>query len=91
MLFVWPKEKMMAFWMQNTPFDIDVGYIGADGTLFQICRMRAFDQTPINSRLPVLYALEVAAGWFEARGVHEGAAVRIPPEVKSTQDDKPED
>ena len=91
MLFVWPSERLMAFWMQNTPFDIDVGYIGAEGMMFQISRMKSFDRTPINSRLPAKYALEVGAGWFAAHGLREGAAVRIPPEVKSTQDDKPQE
>jgi hypothetical protein len=87
MLFVWPSERLVSFWMRNTPFDIDIGYIGGEGTMFQISRMKSFDQTPINSRLPAKFALEVPAGWFEGHGVREGAAVRIPPEVKSTEDD----
>jgi uncharacterized membrane protein (UPF0127 family) len=90
MLFVWPNERQVAFWMENTPFDIDVGYIAANGTMFQISRMKAFDQTQIKSREPAQYALEVPAGWFAARGLREGAAVRIPPEVKSTHDDDPQ-
>jgi hypothetical protein len=89
MLFVWPSERKVNFWMQNTPFDIDVGYISADGTMFQILRMKAFDNHTENKSLwPAKYALEVSAGWFEKHGLKEGVAVRIPPEVKSTEDDK---
>jgi len=88
MLFVWPTARKVNFWMENTPFDIDLGYIDAKGTLFQIIRMNAFDIRSENkSRDPVKYALEVAAGWFEKHGLKEGVAVRIPPEVKSTEDD----
>jgi hypothetical protein len=88
MLFVWPSERYVNFWMQNTQFDIDLGYIAADGTMFQILRMKAFDnQTENKSRQPAMYALEVAAGWFEKHGLKEGVVVRIPPEVKSAEDD----
>ncbi len=88
MLFVWPTDRPLIFWMKDTPFDIDIGYISAEGKMFQISRMKAFEEKPIYSMSRARYALEVAAGWFEKHGLHEGLTVRIPPEVKSTEDDK---
>jgi hypothetical protein len=87
MLFVWPREKMLSFWMENTRFDIDVGYIATDGKLFEIERMKAYRLDSVPSSQPALYALEVPAGWFAEHAVAVGATVKIPPEVKSAEDD----
>jgi uncharacterized membrane protein (UPF0127 family) len=86
MLFVLQREDDQAFWMKNTLVDLDLAYIQADGTIFQIEPMTARNVEPVWSRLPARYALEVPAGWVEAHGVRVGMKVTIPPEAVEAKD-----
>jgi len=81
MLFVFDRETNLAFWMKNTPVDLDLAYIRSDGTITQTERMKANVLEPVFSREPVRFALEVPPGWFQAHGVGVGTKVTIPPEV----------
>lgn len=83
MLFVFPREENLAFWMKNTYVDLDIAYIRADGVVLQIERLKAHDLTTVYSREPARFALEVPAGWFAAHGIAAGAGVVIPPEVNA--------
>ncbi len=91
MLFVWPDASRRAFYMKNTPFDIDLAYIAPDGRIFQVERMRAYDRRLVPSRKPAQYVLETAAGWFADHGISEGDTARIPPQLASnaTAEDGP--
>jgi uncharacterized membrane protein (UPF0127 family) len=81
MLFVFLREDNLVFWMKDTPVDLDLAYLGADGTILQIEPMTAYNTDQVFSRAPARYALEVPAGWFAAHGIAAGARVTIPPEV----------
>ncbi len=81
MLFVFLREDNLAFWMKDTLVDLDLAYLGADGTILQIEHMAARNTDGVFSRAPARYALEVPAGWFAAHGIAVGARVTIPPEV----------
>jgi len=81
MLFVFLQEDNLAFWMKDTLVDLDLAYVGADGTIVQIERMTARNTDGVFGRAPAQYVLEVPAGWFEAHGVRVGTKVTIPPTV----------
>ena len=81
MLFVFGREANLRFWMNNTPVDLDLAYIAADGTITQVERMKAHVLDPVYSREPVRFALEVPAGWFERHGIGVGTKVAIPADV----------
>ena len=81
MLFVFEQEMNAQFWMKNTPANLDIAYIAADGTITQIGRLTAHDLDAVYSREPVRFALEVPAGWFTGHNVNVGAKVLIPPDV----------
>jgi len=81
MLFVFGREANLRFWMKNTPMDLDLAYIAADGTITQVERMKAHVLDPVYSREPVRFALEVPAGWFERHGIGVGTNVAIPADV----------
>jgi len=83
MLFVFDRDSNLAFWMKNTPVDLDLAYIRSDGVITQIERMKANVVAPVFSREPVRLGLEVPAGWFEKHGVAVGTKVAVPPEVTS--------
>jgi len=87
MLFVFDREANLRFWMKNTPVDLDLAYIAADGTITQVERMKAHVLDHVYSREPVRFALEVPAGWFERHNVDVGTNVAIPP--KATRPSQP--
>ena len=81
MLFIFPSEANLRFWMKNTPVDLDLAYVAADGRILAIARLHAHSTDPVYSREPARFALETPAGWFAAHGIAEGDRLTLPPEV----------
>lgn len=75
MLFVYPDERDLSFWMRNTPLALDIAFIDRSGTIVNIETMQPNDDESKVSTRPAMYALEMEAGWFEANGVEPGARV----------------
>jgi len=80
MLFVYPEEQLRAFWMKNTKIPLSIAFLSASGRVVSTSEMAAFDETPVPSEFPAMYALEMSRGWFVAHAVTAGAAVLgLPP------------
>ncbi|HSM07579.1 MAG TPA: DUF192 domain-containing protein [Gemmatimonadota bacterium] len=75
MLFVYPEERDLSFWMRNTPLALDIAFIDRAGTIVNIETMQPNDDENTVSSRPAMYALEMEAGWFEANGVEPGARI----------------
>lgn len=78
MLFIFPRERTLAFWMKNTLIDLAIGYFDKDKRLVDIQEMKAttlmtVDHPSYPSKAPAMYALEVPKGWFTRHGVKIGA------------------
>jgi len=78
MLFVFPTERPLSFWMQNTITPLDIIYIRGDGHI-----VRKYTMAPLETRLypsvePAMYALEVRAGLLDELGIGPGDQVEIP-------------
>jgi uncharacterized membrane protein (UPF0127 family) len=72
MLFVFPQDQILQFWMKNTSLPLSIAYIDSRGIILRIKNLEPFDLSPVSSDVPVRYALEVHRGWFEANGIREG-------------------
>jgi hypothetical protein len=73
MLFVYPSEQSVAFWMKNTLIPLDMLFIKADGSIAHIAANAVpEDETPIPSVAPVLAVLEINGGTAAALGIREG-------------------
>ena len=73
MIFVFPQPRPVTFWMKDTPSPLSIAYIGASGRILELHDMKPFDETSIPSASQsVVYALEVAKGWFDRHGVLPG-------------------
>jgi hypothetical protein len=81
MIFIFPSEDNLSFYMRSTRVDLDLAYARADGTIFQIERMTAYDLRSVTSREPAKYALEVPAGFLSRSGIRAGDKLMIPPEI----------
>lgn len=63
MLFIFPNERPVAFWMRNTLIPLDMIFVRADGTIRSIAHQTTpLDETPVPSGGPVLAVLEIAGG-----------------------------
>jgi len=80
MLFVYPQERELSYWMKNTRIPLSIAYIDSERRIVDILDMKPLDDEPPHyvSSEPVRYALEVNQGFFEKRGVEEGNRVELP-------------
>lgn len=79
MLFVYPREMPVAFWMRNTLIPLDMIFIDDDGNVINIHENAIpLDETSIPSTAPVKYVLEINGGLSERLKLTAGAVVRHP-------------
>lgn len=80
MLFVFDRKAAHCMWMRNTLIPLSVAFIDDDGTIVNIHDMQPHDERSHCARQPVRFALEMAQGWFEQKGVKPGTRIgRLPP------------
>ncbi len=80
MLFVYPEEWELSFWMKDTLIPLSIAFMDSEGRIVDIQDMKVLDDTPphYTSAKPALYALEVNKGFFEEHGVEVGDKARLP-------------
>lgn len=78
MLFVFPAEATVSFWMRDTFVPLDLAYAKADGTVVELLALVPLDETLRTSAQPVQLALEVNAGSFARNGIDVGAVIERP-------------
>lgn len=79
MLFVYPSEQPLFFWMKNTELPLSIAYLGADGTILEIYNLEPHSERQIASLQPAQFALEMAQGWYHDNHIVPGDRVVIPP------------
>lgn len=79
MLFLFPREAPLSFWMKNTPLPLDIIYINAARTIVSIAaNTTPFSERPLPSGSPAQFVLEVNAGFCHKYGITTGARVELP-------------
>lgn len=90
MIFVFPKEEPLSFYMKDTFIPLDIIYANAAGKVVSIKRMKPMDRdasgqwvtTPSDG--PAKYAIELNAGAADEAGVKVGDQLQIPAEAANT-------
>jgi uncharacterized protein len=82
MLFVFPSDQRLSFWMKNTKVPLSIAYISHDGTIKEIFDMKPFSLDTTASSFSVRYALEVPQGYFSRIGVKPGDKIGLPESVR---------
>ncbi len=77
MLFVYPEQRTLSFWMRNTKIPLDIAFADRRGIIVDVQTMEPESEELHRSGRPAKYALEMAAGWFEAHGVRVGDQIEF--------------
>jgi uncharacterized membrane protein (UPF0127 family) len=79
MLFLYPVEKPVAFWMKNTPLPLDMIFIDKSGHIVHVAAMaKPYDTAPISSEGPAKAVLEILGGSAGQLGIKPGDLVEWP-------------
>jgi uncharacterized membrane protein (UPF0127 family) len=78
MLFLFPAEEVLTFWMKNTPIPLDMIFIGSDLKIVGIARDAVpFSTTTRSVGVPSRFVLEIKGGLAKQKGIETGDAVRF--------------
>lgn len=77
MLFVFPHDRNLRFWMKNTLIPLSIAYIASDGTVKEIHDMQPGALGGTESTYQVRYALELNQGAFARLGIKVGDRMEI--------------
>jgi uncharacterized membrane protein (UPF0127 family) len=83
MLFIYPQEKNLSFWMKNTRIPLSIAFINSKGIITQIDSMTPYSLMSHTSKEKVKYALEMEQGWFRKNGIKIGSKISLSPEIRS--------
>nr|WP_309501785.1 DUF192 domain-containing protein [uncultured Roseovarius sp.] len=79
MLFVYPDERRVGFWMKNTLIPLDMIFIDATGTVRKVHhRAKPHDLSPIMSGKDTQMVLEINGGLAERLGIVPGSEMQHP-------------
>ena len=82
MLFLFPREGGLSFWMKNTPRSLDIIYINSAHTIVGIARNTTpFSEENLPSGKPAQFVLEVNGGFCQRHGVAEGDRIEFPKDL----------
>jgi uncharacterized membrane protein (UPF0127 family) len=83
MVFHYPQgTSAIGFYMKNTHIDLSIAFVGLDDRVIAIREMVAESLDLVRPGGVYRYAIEAPAGWYAARGIGEGALLRLPPDVE---------
>ena len=78
MLFLFPQQQRLSFWMRNTVVPLDMVFVAQDWTVAGVVENAApFTDTPRYIDRPSQYVLEFNAGTVKRLGIVPGAFVRV--------------
>jgi uncharacterized membrane protein (UPF0127 family) len=78
MLFIFPEERALTFWMKNTPLPLDLIFINSDFKIVGIiANTTPFSLAPLAISTPSRYVLEINAGRAQSTGIHTGDPVKL--------------
>ncbi|HEX9804266.1 MAG TPA: DUF192 domain-containing protein [Candidatus Dojkabacteria bacterium] len=77
MLFVFPKEEVLEFWMRNTFIPLDIIFVDEDKEIVYIQKNTTpLQESPTYSSIfPSKYAIEVNSGWSDTNNIEVGDTV----------------
>ena len=76
MLFIYPNQRAVSFWMKDTKIPLSIAFIDDTGRILSIQNMVPMQiEERYRSPRPVRYVLEVNRGWFAGHNIAVGDVV----------------
>jgi uncharacterized membrane protein (UPF0127 family) len=82
MIFVFPDERNLTFWMKDTLIPLDIIYVNHSGTIVSVKPLKPLDKTGVSSDGPAMYAIELNAGAAARAGVKAGDVLSVPADLR---------
>ena len=77
MLFCYPEEQKMSFWMKDTKIPLSLAFIDKNKKIIAIEDMKPLDTNGTKFNDKAKWALEVNQGWFKENGIKLGDKVNF--------------
>lgn len=78
MLFIFPKEEELSFYMANTPLPLDIMFVNKDSMIVRIHHNTTpFSSEQLLSEEPAKYVVETNAGYAVSHDIQEGMKIRF--------------
>lgn len=77
MLFVYPDDEILSFWMKNTYIPLDMVFIDGGGTVVGVVTAEPLTLNPRSVGKPSRYVLELNAGTAKRLGIEAGVVMRL--------------
>lgn len=78
MLFIFPEEEELSFYMANTPLPLDIMFVNADSVIIRIHHNTApYNSKQLLSDGPAQYVVETNAGYAVSNDIREGMKIRF--------------
>jgi uncharacterized membrane protein (UPF0127 family) len=88
MIFAFPHEQPLAFYMRNTRIPLDVIYVAEAGAVVSVVTLKPFDETSSPSAGPARYVIELNAGEAAKLGIKAGDKLTLPDLAQQSKADK---
>ena len=76
MIFIFDKPQVKHFWMKNTFIPLDILFINEDFKIVNIHKCaQPLDETPISSKIPVKYIIELNCGIVDTYNIKIGDTI----------------
>lgn len=76
MLFLFPSEQVLSFWMKNTPISLDMLFINSQRKIVGIIHEAVpFSTAPLSVAMPSQFVLEISGGLSRRREISLGDSV----------------
>ena len=83
MIFVFPDERVLEFWMKDTRFALDILFVDGKGKVVSMFQMKPYDLATTSSEKPAQYAIELNVGVARDTGVKVGDVLDIPTDARA--------
>ena len=83
MIFVFPDEQRLGFYMKNTRIPLDIVFLNANGVVVSVKQMRPYDVSTTYADAPAKWAIELNQGQAAEAGVKVGDSLTIPESARN--------
>ena len=78
MLFAFPAPTNSPFWNKDTPLDLDLALLSAEGEILEVLTLVALDPKLVTPTVEYSFAVEMPLGWFLGNSYSVGDRFTIP-------------